>query len=80
MKRQRWARAKWEQSAPETLDLVLRYRGRELVHFSIPSCYASEGGALSNMVRSAKAWAMRHGFDGLKWPRPKTQGVTRRAT
>lgn len=72
-KRRRWARAKWEQSAPEQIDLVLRYYGRELVHFTIPSCYASQWGALGDMVRSANAWAMRHGFDGLKWAKPKVK-------
>ena len=70
-KRQRWARAKWEQATPETVELVLRYYGRELVHWSIPSCYASEGGALGDIVRAANVWAMGHGFAGLKWARPK---------
>ena len=70
-KRRHWARAKWEQSTPEIVELVLRYYGCELVHWSIPSCYASEGGALGDIVRAANAWAMRHGFAGLKWTRPK---------
>ena len=70
-KRRRWARAKWEQSTPETVELVLRYYGCELIHWSIPYPAALYGENQGDIVRAANVWAMGHGFAGLKWTRPK---------